>query len=262
MAFKGNEKHSADDVNRIFDELGARYNASTSEETTMYYAAVLPEYLPDRLRSPGRPDPPVAPRRRLRGRAEGDSRRDRHVRGSAVVHRLRKRDEDAFRRASARAEHPGFERKHRPAHARPDGRLSSRALPRRATSRSPSPATPTGTRSCELANRWCGNWPAGRTPRTTRRGAAQRGKVGHRQRSQHATARDADVSRPRRRRAPCGWRPSCCRSSSATTRAAGSIGTWSIRARRVGRPLVQRIRRQREPISPISVRRPNRPATI
>ncbi len=46
MAFKGDGKHSADDVNRIFDEIGARYNASTSEETTMFYAAVLPEYLP------------------------------------------------------------------------------------------------------------------------------------------------------------------------------------------------------------------------
>jgi len=46
MAFKGDGHRSADDVNRIFDEIGARYNASTSEETTMYYAAVLPEYLP------------------------------------------------------------------------------------------------------------------------------------------------------------------------------------------------------------------------
>lgn len=46
MAFKGDERHSAEDVNRIFDELGARYNASTSEEITTYYAAVLPEYLP------------------------------------------------------------------------------------------------------------------------------------------------------------------------------------------------------------------------
>ena len=45
MAFKGNEKFSADDVNRIFDEVGANYNASTGEEITMYYAAVLPEYL-------------------------------------------------------------------------------------------------------------------------------------------------------------------------------------------------------------------------
>jgi predicted Zn-dependent peptidase len=46
MAFKGNEQFSAEDVNRIFDEVGAQYNASTSEEVTVYYAAILPEYLP------------------------------------------------------------------------------------------------------------------------------------------------------------------------------------------------------------------------
>lgn len=45
MAFKGNERFSADDVNRIFDELGAKYNADTSEEQTRFYSAVLPEYL-------------------------------------------------------------------------------------------------------------------------------------------------------------------------------------------------------------------------
>jgi predicted Zn-dependent peptidase len=45
MAFKGNERFSADDVNRVFDELGAKYNADTSEEQTRFYAAVLPEYL-------------------------------------------------------------------------------------------------------------------------------------------------------------------------------------------------------------------------
>lgn len=45
MAFKGDDKFSADDINRVFDEIGAKYNASTSEEVTMYYAAVLPEYL-------------------------------------------------------------------------------------------------------------------------------------------------------------------------------------------------------------------------
>ena len=45
MAFKGDDRFSADDVNRVFDEIGAKYNASTSEEVTMYYAAVLPEYL-------------------------------------------------------------------------------------------------------------------------------------------------------------------------------------------------------------------------
>src|SRR5581483_12025367 len=47
MIFKGTKRHSAEDVNRIFDEVGAQYNASTSEETTIFYAAVLPEYLPD-----------------------------------------------------------------------------------------------------------------------------------------------------------------------------------------------------------------------
>jgi predicted Zn-dependent peptidase len=46
MAFKGTERFSAEDVNRIFDEVGARYNASTSEEVTLFYAAILPEYLP------------------------------------------------------------------------------------------------------------------------------------------------------------------------------------------------------------------------
>ena len=46
MAFKGNERYTADDVNRIFDEIGAKYNAQTSEEVTLFYAAILPEYFP------------------------------------------------------------------------------------------------------------------------------------------------------------------------------------------------------------------------
>lgn len=45
MAFKGTDKFSAEDVNRIFDELGADYNAMTGEESTVFYAATLPEYL-------------------------------------------------------------------------------------------------------------------------------------------------------------------------------------------------------------------------
>jgi predicted Zn-dependent peptidase len=43
MAFKGTPTRSADDVNREFDEMGAQANASTSEENTFFYAAVLPE---------------------------------------------------------------------------------------------------------------------------------------------------------------------------------------------------------------------------
>lgn len=44
MMFKGTAHRSADDVNREFDEMGAAYNACTSEDTTIYYGAVLPEY--------------------------------------------------------------------------------------------------------------------------------------------------------------------------------------------------------------------------
>src|SRR4030042_3513296 len=45
MLFKGTDKLSAYDVNRIFDDLGAHYNAQTGEENTIYYAAILPEQL-------------------------------------------------------------------------------------------------------------------------------------------------------------------------------------------------------------------------
>lgn len=44
MVFKGTPRRTADDVNRQFDEIGAHYNAFTSEESTVYYASVLPEY--------------------------------------------------------------------------------------------------------------------------------------------------------------------------------------------------------------------------
>jgi predicted Zn-dependent peptidase len=44
MMFKGTPRRTASDVNREFDEMGAHYNAFTSEENTVYYAAVLPEY--------------------------------------------------------------------------------------------------------------------------------------------------------------------------------------------------------------------------
>jgi predicted Zn-dependent peptidase len=44
MAFKGTPTRTADDVNREFDEMGAHYNAGTTEENTIFHAAVLPEY--------------------------------------------------------------------------------------------------------------------------------------------------------------------------------------------------------------------------
>ncbi len=45
MLFKGTEKLSAIEVNEAFDKTGAQFNAFTSEENTVFYAAVLPEYL-------------------------------------------------------------------------------------------------------------------------------------------------------------------------------------------------------------------------
>jgi predicted Zn-dependent peptidase len=46
MVFKGTPRRTALDVNKDFDRIGANYNAYTSEENTVFYAAVLPEYLP------------------------------------------------------------------------------------------------------------------------------------------------------------------------------------------------------------------------
>jgi predicted Zn-dependent peptidase len=46
MVFKGTPRRTAFDVNRDFDRIGADYNAFTSEENTVFHAAVLPEYLP------------------------------------------------------------------------------------------------------------------------------------------------------------------------------------------------------------------------
>ena len=45
MLFKGTEKLGALQVNEAFDRTGAQFNAFTSEENTVYYATVLPEYL-------------------------------------------------------------------------------------------------------------------------------------------------------------------------------------------------------------------------
>src|SRR5215813_4318365 len=46
MVFKGTPRRTALDVNRDFDRIGANYNAFTSEENTVFYAALLPEYVP------------------------------------------------------------------------------------------------------------------------------------------------------------------------------------------------------------------------
>src|SRR6266540_4657770 len=46
MVFKGTPHRTALEVNYDFDKIGASYNAFTSEENTVFYAAILPEYAP------------------------------------------------------------------------------------------------------------------------------------------------------------------------------------------------------------------------
>ena len=46
MLFKGTASRDALAVNRDFDRVGAKHNAQTSEEDTVYFATSLPEYLP------------------------------------------------------------------------------------------------------------------------------------------------------------------------------------------------------------------------
>jgi predicted Zn-dependent peptidase len=57
MAFKGTPRRTALDVNLHFDRIGASPNAYTGEESTVYYASVLPEYLADR--DPGSDSPMI-----------------------------------------------------------------------------------------------------------------------------------------------------------------------------------------------------------
>ena len=47
MAFKGTDRRSAADINHFLDDIGSDSNAYTSEEHTVYYIAVVPEYQDD-----------------------------------------------------------------------------------------------------------------------------------------------------------------------------------------------------------------------
>ncbi|MDB4861655.1 insulinase family protein [Pirellulaceae bacterium] len=49
MVFKGTPTRTAEQVNQQLDEIGSQSNAFTSEEQTVYYCAVLPEYQLDAL---------------------------------------------------------------------------------------------------------------------------------------------------------------------------------------------------------------------
>ena len=44
MVFKGTPTRTAEQVNQQLDQIGSQSNAFTSEEQTVYYCAVLPQY--------------------------------------------------------------------------------------------------------------------------------------------------------------------------------------------------------------------------
>lgn len=46
MVFKGTPNRSADEVNELLDDMGSASNACTSVESTIYHAAILPEFQP------------------------------------------------------------------------------------------------------------------------------------------------------------------------------------------------------------------------
>ncbi|MEL7483628.1 MAG: pitrilysin family protein [Planctomycetota bacterium] len=49
MMFKGTDDLSADDINRVYDEMGARNNAYTSHEVTCFYASVTADRIGDAI---------------------------------------------------------------------------------------------------------------------------------------------------------------------------------------------------------------------
>ena len=80
MLFRGTERYGSEEIDQIFDEMGAESNAGTDKEATSLYTRVLDRHLErafdvmsDMVWQPAL--------RRARGRARGGARGDRDVRG-------------------------------------------------------------------------------------------------------------------------------------------------------------------------------------
>ncbi len=114
----------------------------------------------------------------------------------------------------------------------------------------------------KLAKQWCGDWPAGRTPRPTDEARPKGGKsiIAKESSTQQHVMQMAAA--PVGDKPPAAGRRTAFRRCRATTRAAGSIGTWSIPAwpSRPTSPTTNTT--AAVPISPTSARRPNRLRTI
>ena len=100
MMFKGSSKYTWEDVNRIFDEMGANYNAYTSQENTAYFANVLPEFTERAIEHLSHLLRPAIRRRGFRDGKESHPGRDRDVSGRSGPSDLRSADGAHF------AKHP------------------------------------------------------------------------------------------------------------------------------------------------------------
>ena len=161
MVFKGTPRRTAFDVNRDFDRIGANYNAFTSEENTVFYAAILPEYLPqavdilaDILRPSLRDD-------------------DFDMEKNVIIEEIGMYEDQpswsAYDHAKKHyfADHPlgnsilGTAGEHHGPDARPDAAITTTAATCARTSPSPRPATSTGSNSSTWSTKHCGAWERG-----------------------------------------------------------------------------------------------------
>ncbi len=229
MAFKGTPTRSADDVNRELDEIGSHCNAGTSEETTVYYAPVLPEYqtratevLADILRPSLREadfqtekqvileeiqmfedQPPFGADEKCRAAFFGDHPLGRSVLGTMA----------SIEALPVAAMRDYFRRRYAPGNIvlAAAGRVDFDAL----------------VADCQRA---CGGWEPVRLRPDRRAGpAAAAGSIGSRGPRPRSNI-SCRCRRVPRRRTTTAMRPRSWRSSWATIPAAGSTGSWSIRA--------------------------------
>src|SRR5262249_16788730 len=207
-----------------FDRIGANHNAYTSEENTVYYASVLPEYLPQamdlvaNLLMPSlRPD-------------------DFNVEKDVIINEIGKYHDQPFSSALDQLRQhyfgthwaPGARAQKTDSRRCPTSRCAppTASATSRPTSPSPSPDDSTGARSSA--------WPKSTArpgPRRRRRGSTRPGPTPPATSGRSgATASPVSTSScsplaptPARRSATP---PTCSRSSSATAPAADSTGNW------------------------------------
>ena len=227
MMFKGSDKYTWEDVNRIFDEIGARYNAFTQpgDDRVLRQRPAGVHRAGDR--APVAPAPPRHPHAGLRHREEGDPRRNRDVPRRPRPPPLREADGGALRQPPAVDEHPRLGRLDPEARARPDGATTSSSATGRATWSCRSTGRLDFDEIVRLAEKYMGDWPHVDAPREQ----PQPMYKPQRHRADRPQAQppvhDGHDARPQRPGRPPLRRPRAGRRRSATPTARASTGPWS-----------------------------------